>query len=43
LIGGLIGAFVATPLMLSIVVLVKLLYVEDLLGDRSIEVPGEPE
>lgn len=42
LIGGLPGVLVASPLTVCLMVLVKMLYVEDTLGDRSIEVPGEP-
>ena len=42
LIGGLPGVFVASSLTVCLVILVKTLYVEDTLGDRSIDVPGEP-
>jgi predicted PurR-regulated permease PerM len=37
---GVLGAVVATPLVLSAMVLVKMLYVEDALGD-PLDVPGE--
>jgi predicted PurR-regulated permease PerM len=40
---GFLGLFVAAPLTVVLVVLVKMLYVEDALGDQSIEVPGEGE
>lgn len=39
---GLLGLFVAAPLTVVVVVLVKMLYVEDTLGDQAVEVPGEP-
>jgi predicted PurR-regulated permease PerM len=39
---GLMGLFVAAPLTVAIVVLLKLLYVEDTLGDQAVQVPGEP-
>ena len=39
---GLIGLFVAAPLTVAVVVLLKMLYVEDTLGDQTVEVPGEP-
>lgn len=39
---GLLGLLLATPLMAVVLVLIKLLYVEDVLGD-SLDVPGEPE
>lgn len=41
MIGGLLGVLVAAPLIAVIIVFVKMLYVEDLLHDRSIAVPGE--
>lgn len=40
LIGGL-GLVLATPLLAVVVVLVKMVYVEDVLGDRMAELPGE--
>lgn len=40
---GFRGLFVAAPLIVTVVVLVKMLYVEDTLGDVCVEVPGEPE
>jgi predicted PurR-regulated permease PerM len=40
---GFIGLFVAAPLTVAGVVLLKMLYVEDALGDQTIDVPGEPE
>jgi predicted PurR-regulated permease PerM len=39
---GALGLFVAAPLTLCAVVLLKMLYVEDALGDRAVDVPGEP-
>jgi predicted PurR-regulated permease PerM len=39
---GVMGLFVAAPLTVSAVVLLKMLYVEDALGDETIKVPGEP-
>jgi predicted PurR-regulated permease PerM len=39
---GIIGLFVAAPLTLCCVVLLKMLYVEDALGDQTVNVPGEP-
>ncbi len=38
---GFLGLFVAAPLTVVIVVLVKMLYVEDALGDQTVVVPGE--
>lgn len=38
---GALGALLATPLIAVAIVLVKMLYVEDRLGDTSIEVDGE--
>jgi predicted PurR-regulated permease PerM len=39
---GLIGLFVAAPLTVVVVVLLKMLYIEDTLGDDGVDVPGEP-
>ncbi len=39
---GILGLFVAAPLTVTLVVLLKMLYVEDTLGDESVNVPGEP-
>jgi predicted PurR-regulated permease PerM len=39
---GLMGLFVAAPLTVAAVVLLKMLYVEDTLGDEAVDVPGEP-
>jgi predicted PurR-regulated permease PerM len=39
---GLMGLFVAAPLTVCLVVLLKMLYVEDTLGDRTVHVAGEP-
>jgi predicted PurR-regulated permease PerM len=39
---GMMGLFVAAPLTASAVVLLKMLYVEDTLGDETVDVPGEP-
>jgi len=38
---GVLGLFVAAPLTVAAVVALKMLYVEDALGDRSVGVPGE--
>lgn len=38
---GVLGLLLATPLLAVVLVLVKMLYVEDVLGDQ-IDVPGEP-
>jgi predicted PurR-regulated permease PerM len=40
---GFLGLFVAAPLTVVFVVLVKMLYIEDALGDETVEVPGEAE
>ena len=40
---GFMGAFLGTPLTAAILVLIKMIYVEDVLGDREIEVLGEAE
>jgi predicted PurR-regulated permease PerM len=40
-VAGIVGALVATPLLAAVMVLVKMLYVEDRLGDRSVHVAGE--
>jgi predicted PurR-regulated permease PerM len=39
---GFMGLFVAAPLTVLLVVLLKMLYVEDTLGDSAVDVPGEP-
>lgn len=39
---GLMGVFVAAPLTVVVIVLLKMLYVEDTLGDQAVDVPGEP-
>ncbi len=39
---GMLGLFVAAPMAVTVVVLLKMLYVEDTLGDQNVEVPGEP-
>jgi predicted PurR-regulated permease PerM len=39
---GLLGLFVAAPLTVVAMVLLKMLYVEDTLGDEEVAVPGEP-
>lgn len=41
LLAGFLGLFLATPLIAALMVLIKLLYIEDVLGDTSIEVKGE--
>lgn len=38
---GLMGLLVAAPLTVAGMVLVKMFYVEDTLGDQQIDVPGE--
>jgi predicted PurR-regulated permease PerM len=38
---GVLGLFVAAPLTVVGLVLVKMLYVEDALGDETVDVPGE--
>ena len=42
LLAGVLGLLVAAPLALVVMVLVKMLYVQDRLGDRDVEVPGGP-
>lgn len=39
---GVLGLLVAAPLTVSVVVFVKMLYVKDALGEKNMEVPGEP-
>ncbi len=39
---GFLGLFVAAPLTVAAMVLLKMLYVEDTLGDEAVNVPGEP-
>jgi predicted PurR-regulated permease PerM len=39
---GVLGLFVAAPLTVTVVVFVKLLYVQDTLGDDEVRVPGGP-
>lgn len=36
-IGGIIGAFIAAPLLVVLMILVRMLYVEDILNDYSSE------
>jgi predicted PurR-regulated permease PerM len=38
---GILGLFVAAPLTVATMVLLKMLYVEDTLGDAAVDVPGE--
>jgi predicted PurR-regulated permease PerM len=40
---GVAGLFIAAPLTVTAVVLLKMLYVEDTLGDQTVKVPGSPE
>jgi predicted PurR-regulated permease PerM len=40
---GFLGLFVAAPLTVSLVVIFKMLYVKDTLGDKAVDVPGEPD
>jgi len=40
LLGGVIGMFVAAPLTITIIVLVKMLYVRDFLGDPHVKLPS---
>ncbi len=42
LFAGLLGAILATPLTLTVIVLMRLLYVHDYLGDKSAVVPHAP-
>jgi predicted PurR-regulated permease PerM len=37
---GILGLFVAAPLTVATMVLLKMLYVEDTLGDEGVDVPG---
>src|SRR5262249_32921363 len=39
---GFLGLFVAARLTVTAVVLFKMFYVEDTLGDEDVDVPGEP-
>jgi predicted PurR-regulated permease PerM len=39
---GILGLFLAAPLTVVVMVLLKMLYVEDTLGDQAVDVPGEP-
>lgn len=39
---GVLGLFVAAPITVTAIVLLKMLYVEDTLGDEQVDVPGEP-
>lgn len=39
---GVAGLFIAAPLTVTAVVLLKMLYVEDTLGDQTVKVPGSP-
>ena len=39
---GFLGLLVAAPIALVAMLLVKMLYVEDRLGDHDVRVPGEP-
>ena len=41
LLSGILGLLVAAPLSLVVMLLVKMLYVEDRLGDHGVRVPGE--
>jgi predicted PurR-regulated permease PerM len=41
--GGVLGVFVAAPLTVAVIVFLKMLYVEDTLGDKSVEVPGNAD
>jgi predicted PurR-regulated permease PerM len=40
---GLMGLFLAAPLTVAVLVILKIFYVEDTLGDRAIEVAGAPD
>lgn len=42
-VGGVLGLMVAAPLTVVALVLVKMIYIEDHLGDHDIDVPGEPK
>jgi predicted PurR-regulated permease PerM len=39
---GILGLFAAAPLTVVLMILTKMLYVEDTLGDPNVNVPGEP-
>jgi predicted PurR-regulated permease PerM len=41
MIGGIVGVFVATPLAAATMVIVKMIYVQDTLGDEDVELNGE--
>jgi len=43
LLAGLLGVALASPLAAAILVLLKMLYVEDVLGDHNVELPTEEE
>jgi len=38
---GILGVLVATPLVAAIIVLIKFMYIEDVLGDQDIEIQAE--
>ena len=38
---GIVGLLVAAPLTVAVVVFLKMFYIEDTLGDQTVEVPGE--
>ena len=40
---GIGGVFLATPLLVVVLVFVKMLYIEDALGDHTVDVPGEQQ
>lgn len=41
-VAGLLGLFVAAPLTVSAIIVLKMLYIEDVVGDQNVDVPGEP-
>ena len=42
LIGGFLGVLIAAPLTVTLIVIIKMMYVEDALSDHAVAVPGEP-
>jgi predicted PurR-regulated permease PerM len=43
LLAGAIGVLVATPLTVAAMIVVKMVYIEDVLDDTSLDVPGAPD
>lgn len=40
---GVLGLFISTPLLAAFIIIIKMVYIEDFLGDHGIEVKGENE